>query len=136
MAKRTDADTLTDIFEVDASANAIEFWSDWSHDLYEKARQRASAHPAESTSVIIETLLTAHGIAAQDPTAEVIQGGETRIQHEASVGEGVEETRYGRRAVELAAELGIDLTVTGRDNATFETFGTTYDSAGGESRSI
>ena len=136
MAKRTDADTLTDIFEVDASANAIEFWSEWSHDLYERARKRAGAHPSESASIMIETLLTAHGVAAQDPTAEVVQTGETRVQHEAVVGEGIEETRYGRRAVELAKQHGVDLTVVGRDSAVFETFGTSYDSAGGRGRYI
>lgn len=79
----------------------------------------------EDRMTSIERYVAAHFAAAQDPTVEKDGLGTARVTYETATGDGMAETRYGRRAIEL------DSTGTLRDGtkapAEFDTWGTTYD---------
>lgn len=80
---------------------------------------------SDARMTAIEQYLAAHFAASQDPTTESESLGDARLKYEGAVGEGLAETRYGRRALDL--DTSGELREAGDAPAEFETFGTTYD---------
>jgi hypothetical protein len=69
----------------------------------------------------IVVYLAAHMVAGTDPTAEKEEVGDSSHSYEGAVGEGLRETRFGRRALSLDHTGGLD--AADEDGAVFETFG-------------
>lgn len=68
------------------------------------------------------TYLACHYVAGSDPTVEADDVGDSSHEYESAVGEGLRETRFGRRALALDHTGGLDAT-GGEDEFVFETFG-------------
>ena len=70
------------------------------------------------------TYLACHYVAGTDPTVEADEVSDSSNEYEAAVGEGLRETRFGRRALALDHTGDLDATPDeGDESFTFETFG-------------
>lgn len=65
--------------------------------------------------------LACHNVAGTDPTEQASDVGDSSHEYESAVGEGLAETRFGRRALTLDHTGGLDS--SDDPEATFETFG-------------
>lgn len=76
---------------------------------------------SEQRLTLIERYLAAHFASTATPTVESHESGGSSTDYETATGEGIRETRYGRRAVELDPTGELDS--ASEDVAVFETFG-------------
>lgn len=109
------------------------FWLRWADDLLDPALE-GRAVPA-STRKRLEALVAAHGIHASDPSEREQSTGDSRDRFEGddrgNDGPPLNETRFGRRAIELADRHGIDLAQTGGPTVEFAAYGAgTHDDRG------
>jgi len=69
------------------------------------------------------TYLACHYVAASDPTVESDEIGDSAHDYESATGEGLRETRFGRRALALDHTGGLTGSPGDEDEVGFETFG-------------
>jgi len=69
------------------------------------------------------TYLACHYVAATDPTVESDEIGDSSHDYESASGEGLRETRFGRRALALDHTGGLTDSPGDDDGIGFETFG-------------
>ena len=114
----TEADVREE-YDTSASTGAVERAIRAAEATVDNALDRSAFDDAVLADITV--YLACHNVAATDPTEEESELGDSSHTYESAVGEGLRETRFGRRALTLDHTGGLDS--TNDPEAIFETFG-------------
>ena len=130
MSDLVPADVRAVMIDSSAPDDTINFWISWADDLVSRAYADVSTSTVpDATRTLVTKLVAAHGVAAADPTESDATVGDVRYSYEGEAGDGLKETRYGRRA--LATDPTGALAGVTQPDPSFESFGTSYDARAG-----
>lgn len=112
--------------DTEATTANIDFYISWAEDLVSDAEALAGTSYAANRRERIKTLVAAHGVMA--PEEIRTSTGQSSVQYPAEpVGAGLQETSYGRKAIQMD-NLDV-LDKVGLKTPVFESYGTTYDAS-------
>jgi len=123
---RTNEAEVRDLYSAHADGtaqdtDAVAFWIEAANEMVTNELDGESV--ADTTLQKIEALIACHGIASGDPTEKSFSEGDVKAEFEGSSveGEGLAETRFGRRAIML--DPTGKLAQRGKPNAQFRSYG-------------
>jgi hypothetical protein len=114
----TEADVREE-YDTSASTGSVERAIRAAEATVENSLDRGEFRDATLADIVV--YLACHNVAGTDPTEEESDVGDSSHTYESAVGEGLRETRFGRRALTLDHTGGLDS--ASEPEEIFETFG-------------